>query len=144
MPLFGKKDSGKKIRKDGTKDIDKQIINIEDKYILRQVLGKWVSQREHEKLANIKNLTWFNLDDNSSLVVCTSCVHCLQMSRSLHLIIIKTPQCTYLKMSRVCRPRGKRARRKKKNMKKIILFILAALSTQLLLRFTSFHSFEFN
>lgn len=43
MPLFGKKDSGKKVRKDGHKDIDKQIINIEDKYHLRQVLGKWVS-----------------------------------------------------------------------------------------------------
>lgn len=42
MPLFGKKDSGKKVRKDGHKDIDKQIINIEDKYHLRQVLGKWV------------------------------------------------------------------------------------------------------
>lgn len=40
MPLFGKKDSGKKVRKDGHKDIDKQIINIEDKYHLRQVLGK--------------------------------------------------------------------------------------------------------
>jgi hypothetical protein len=41
MPLFGKKDSGKKVRKDGShKDIDKQIINIEDKYHLRQVLGK--------------------------------------------------------------------------------------------------------
>jgi calcium/calmodulin-dependent protein kinase I len=39
MPLFGKKDSGKKVRKDN-KDIDKQIINIEDKYHLRQVLGK--------------------------------------------------------------------------------------------------------
>lgn len=42
MPLFGKKDSTKKVRKDGHKDIDKQIINIEDKYHLRQVLGKWV------------------------------------------------------------------------------------------------------
>lgn len=41
MPLFGKKDSGKKVRT-GHKDIDKQIINIEDKYHLRQVLGKWV------------------------------------------------------------------------------------------------------
>lgn len=40
MPLFGKKDSGKKIRKDINKDIDKQIANIEDKYHLRQVLGK--------------------------------------------------------------------------------------------------------
>ena len=39
MPLFGKKDSGKKVRKD-PKDIEKQIINIEDKYHLRQVLGK--------------------------------------------------------------------------------------------------------
>lgn len=40
MPLFGKKDSGKKVRKDTNKDIDKQIVNIEDKYHLRQVLGK--------------------------------------------------------------------------------------------------------
>lgn len=47
MPLFGKKDSTKKVRKDGTKDIDKQIINIEDKYNLRQVLGKWVSSFRH-------------------------------------------------------------------------------------------------
>ncbi|XP_070493168.1 calcium/calmodulin-dependent protein kinase type 1 isoform X2 [Chironomus tepperi] len=39
MPLFGKKDSGKKLRKDTNRDIDKQIINIEDKYHLRQVLG---------------------------------------------------------------------------------------------------------
>ncbi|KAL7032651.1 hypothetical protein ACKWTF_007370 [Chironomus riparius] len=39
MPLFGKKDSGKKLRKDNNRDIDKQIINIEDKYHLRQVLG---------------------------------------------------------------------------------------------------------
>lgn len=39
MPLFGKKDSGKKLRKDTNRDIDKQILNIEDKYHLRQVLG---------------------------------------------------------------------------------------------------------
>lgn len=37
MPLFGKKDSGKKPRKDA-KDIDKQI-NIEDKYHLKELLG---------------------------------------------------------------------------------------------------------
>lgn len=37
MPLFGKKDSGKKPRKDA-KDIDKQV-NIEDKYHLKELLG---------------------------------------------------------------------------------------------------------
>lgn len=38
MPLFGKKDSTKKVRKEH-KDIDKQIINIEDKYHLKELLG---------------------------------------------------------------------------------------------------------
>uniref|UniRef100_A0A1Q3G4I5 Putative calcium/calmodulin-dependent protein kinase type 1 n=1 Tax=Culex tarsalis TaxID=7177 RepID=A0A1Q3G4I5_CULTA len=37
MPLFGKKDSSKKIRKD-TKEVDKQP-SIEDKYIIKELLG---------------------------------------------------------------------------------------------------------
>lgn len=37
MPLFGKKDSGKKPKKD-TKDPDKQP-SIEDKYYLKELLG---------------------------------------------------------------------------------------------------------
>lgn len=55
MPLFGKKDSGKKVRKDPTKDIDKQIINIEDKYHLRQVLGKWVPINRHRIFGSINS-----------------------------------------------------------------------------------------
>jgi hypothetical protein len=62
MPLFGKKDSGKKVRKD-PKDIEKQIINIEDKYHLRQVLGKWVlpphCNRHHQLMGgSIIQLKW--------------------------------------------------------------------------------------
>lgn len=37
MPLFGKKDSGKKVRKD-TKEVDKQP-SIEDKYVIKELLG---------------------------------------------------------------------------------------------------------
>ncbi|KXJ76517.1 calcium/calmodulin-dependent protein kinase type 1 [Aedes albopictus] len=37
MPLFGKKDSGKKVRKD-TKEIEKQP-SIEDKYVIKELLG---------------------------------------------------------------------------------------------------------
>lgn len=37
MPLFGKKDSGKKPKKDG-KDLDRQP-SIEDKYHLKELLG---------------------------------------------------------------------------------------------------------
>lgn len=37
MPLFGKKDSEKKTKKDG-KDSDKQP-SIEDKYMLKELLG---------------------------------------------------------------------------------------------------------
>ncbi|XP_062544826.1 calcium/calmodulin-dependent protein kinase type 1 [Armigeres subalbatus] len=37
MPLFGKKDSGKKVRKD-TKEIEKQPC-IEDKYVIKELLG---------------------------------------------------------------------------------------------------------
>lgn len=40
MPLFGKKDSEKKSKKDG-KDPDKQP-SIEDKYILKDLLGTYV------------------------------------------------------------------------------------------------------
>lgn len=37
MPLFSKKDSSKKVKKDG-KESDKQI-GIEDKYYLKELLG---------------------------------------------------------------------------------------------------------
>lgn len=37
MPLFGKKESSKKVKKDG-KDSDKQM-GIEEKYYLKELLG---------------------------------------------------------------------------------------------------------
>lgn len=39
MPLFGKKDSNKKIKKDGKDD---KSPSVEDKYILKELLGTYV------------------------------------------------------------------------------------------------------
>lgn len=39
MPLFGKKDSNKKIKKDGKDD---RSPSVEDKYILKELLGTYV------------------------------------------------------------------------------------------------------
>lgn len=39
MPLFGKKDSNKKIKKDGK---DEKSPSVEDKYVLKELLGTYV------------------------------------------------------------------------------------------------------
>lgn len=145
MPLFGKKDSGKKVRKDGHKDIDKQIINIEDKYILRQVLGKWVWGWRKFNIINL-DMIQFCPGSLSCIVVVARCelsawarAVCiggrLQMSRSLHLIIIKTAMHLSAKWPSVD--------------EKLYYSFSWTLSTQALWLFCvrvfqSFYSFEFN